>query len=63
MSKHAKASIHQKCQYLPEALDNALAKYPCMDGMLWEECCQQAVAALADIPMCLEPVKMGRTVQ
>eukprot|EP00957_Ditylum_brightwellii_P192353 14643097-Ditylum_brightwellii.AAC.1 len=34
-----------------------------MDGMRWEECCQQAVAALADIPMCLELMKMARTVQ
>ena len=63
MSKHAKASIHQKCQYLTAALENALAKYPCMDGISWEECCQQAVEVLADIPMCLKPLKMGRTVQ
>eukprot|EP00957_Ditylum_brightwellii_P106097 8092687-Ditylum_brightwellii.AAC.1 len=63
MSKHAKAAIYQKSMYLTAALNFALEKYPCMEGIHWEECCQQAVAALADIPMCVEAVKNLRMVQ
>eukprot|EP00978_Attheya_sp_CCMP212_P024028 scaffold74802_cov56-Attheya_sp.AAC.1 len=64
MSSFARARIQQKCAYLSCALQMALEKYPCANGLgKWADCCEEAITALKYMPVGISPPKCERIIR
>eukprot|EP00978_Attheya_sp_CCMP212_P007994 scaffold18613_cov65-Attheya_sp.AAC.1 len=60
MSSFARAQTQQKCAYLSCALQKALGKYPCANGLgKWADCCEEAITALKYMPSGISPPTMS----
>eukprot|EP00978_Attheya_sp_CCMP212_P007745 scaffold18000_cov44-Attheya_sp.AAC.3 len=63
MSSFAHARTQQKCAYLSCALQMALGKYPCANGLgKWADCCEEAITALKYMPSGISPPKSERII-
>ena len=62
MTGFAISRIRMKCTYLAVALESALHSFYKKEKKTWQQCCEESIAVMEDIPMGMSPIIRWRTV-
>ena len=62
MTGFAVSQIRMKCTYLAVSLESSLHSFYKKEKKTWQQCCEESIAVMEDIPMGISPIIRWRTV-